>query len=147
MTRPIQKKRSPSSRAARTIAECMTPSPHSIGREQTLATAHAMMRKYRIRHLPVLSGGRLLGIVSQRDLYFLETLMSVDPDSVTVEEAMSPDVYRVERDASLGDVARTMTRRKYGCAVVMEKDRVVGMFTTIDALRALASLLGGAKAR
>jgi acetoin utilization protein AcuB len=119
----------------------MSPSPHSIGGDQTLDIAHAMMRKHGIRHLPVLSAGRLLGIVSQRDLYLVESLQDVDPRRVAVEEAMSQDVYRVSPDAQLQAVARTMTQRKYGCAVVMDQGHVVGMFTTVDALRALTGLL------
>lgn len=120
----------------------MSRSPHSIGRDQTLDTAHEMMRAHGIRHLPVLSAGRLLGLLSQRDLYLVETLPGVNPKRISVEEAMSQDVYRVAPSAKLEAVARTMTQRKYGCAVVMDEGRVVGMFTTVDALRVLTRLLG-----
>ena len=100
------------------------------------------MRAHGIRHLPVLSAGRLLGLLSQRDLYLVETLPGVNPKRISVEEAMSQDVYRVAPSAKLEAVARTMTQRKYGCAVVMDEGRVVGMFTTVDALRVLTRLLG-----
>jgi acetoin utilization protein AcuB len=102
-----------------------------------------MMRKYRVRHLPVLRAGELVGIVSQRDLYFLETLRDLDPETVTVEEAMSQDAYRVKPGASLAHTAQVMADKRYGCAVVMEEGEVVGIFTAVDALRALASLAGG----
>ena len=46
----------------------MTRAPLSIRPEQTLAEAHRLMRKHRIRHLPVVDRGKLVGIVSQRDL-------------------------------------------------------------------------------
>ena len=70
-----------------TIDQFMTRAPHTIGYHQTLATAHRMMRELSIRHLPVLDGGKLVGILSQRDLHFIETLKDVDPDEVPVSEA------------------------------------------------------------
>ena len=51
-----------------TIDQVMTPQPYTIGRDQTLATAHQMMRAHLVRHLPVLEHSELVGIVSQRDL-------------------------------------------------------------------------------
>lgn len=123
------------------IRSYMTPSPHSIGVEQPFSAAHKMMRELRIRHLPVLEGGRLLGIVSERDLHIVETLKDVDPNVVTVEEAMTSDVHCVAPDAPLDEVAREMAEHKYGSTVVMAGATVVGIFTTVDACRALAELL------
>ena len=101
-----------------------------------------MMREHRIRHLPVLHGGRLVGIVSDRDLHLVETLRDIDPDEVTVEDAMSPDLYAVGPDEALVHVVDTMAARKLGAAVVARGARVLGVFTTVDALHALADLLG-----
>jgi acetoin utilization protein AcuB len=119
----------------------MTHAPHSIGRDQKLAAAHAKMRELGIRHLPVLEGGKLAGVLSQRDLYFVEALDAVDTQLVRVEEAMSQDVYAVGPDTKLGDVVAKMLEHKYGCAVIVENGSVRGIFTTVDALRLLVSLL------
>jgi acetoin utilization protein AcuB len=123
------------------VQKYMTTSPHSIGVDQTLAHAHVMMKKLHIRHLPVLTGGRLVGIVTDRDLQFVETLRDVDPTTMQVEQAMSTDVYSVSPDAALDEVVREMGERKYGSAVVMQNEKVVGMFTTVDVCRAFAELL------
>jgi acetoin utilization protein AcuB len=123
----------------RTVRDFMTPAPHSIGRDQPLSLAQERMRSDGIRHLPVLHGGKLVGILSQRDALLVETLRDVDPATTTVEDAMSTDVYVVSPDTPLGDVARDMAERKYGCAVVAEGPHLVGIFTTIDALRALVA--------
>jgi len=119
----------------------MTRAVHSVGRKQSLKKAHDMMRKHQIRHLPVLDGGKLVGLVSLRDLTLVEGLPDVDPTVVVVEEAMTQVPYTVTRDAELGEVAREMARRKLGSAVVVRRDKVIGVFTTVDALRALSDTL------
>jgi acetoin utilization protein AcuB len=126
-----------------TIESYMTSSPQSIGYDQTLRQAHDLMREHQIRHLPVLQGGKLVGILSQRDLALIESLGDVEPDEVMVEEAMTREVFSVAPDAPLEDVALEMADRKLGSAVVVRGNEVVGVFTTVDALRALSELLRG----
>ncbi len=124
-----------------TIDNYMTASPHSIGADQTLATARMLMRKHKIRHLPVMRAGTLIGLVSARDLDFVEALAGVDPEKVSVEDAMSQEPYTVSPEAPLDEVALEMSRRRYGCAIVTKNNKVVGVFTTVDALRALCAVL------
>jgi acetoin utilization protein AcuB len=100
------------------------------------------MRAYEIRHLPVLDGGKLVGVLSQRDVLLVETLRDVDPTKVPVEDAMSTEVYKTTPQASLIEVATAMADHKYGCAVVMEGTKLAGIFTTVDALRALTRFVG-----
>lgn len=123
------------------VRQWMTPSPHSIGRDQPLAIAHKLMREHDLRHLPVLERGKIVGIVTQRDLYFLETIGAVDPETECVDEAMSPDVYCVGPDVRIREVVAEMAEHKYGCAVVIEHAKAIGVFTTTDALRLLSNLL------
>lgn len=119
----------------------MTHQPHTIGDEQTLANARERMRHWGVRHLPVLRGGHLVGVVSSRDIALVESLPGVDIERVTVDDAMSEDPWTVTRDAKLADVARVMAEQKLGTAIVVDDDNaVVGLFTTTDALRALAEL-------
>lgn len=125
------------------VRKYMSESLHSIGVEQTLTAAHELMRQHAVRHLPVLHGGRLVGLLSLRDLHLVETLPDVDPDQVKIEDAMSADPYTVAPDADLKAVAAYMAEHKLGSAVVMDGNKVVGVFTTVDALRALKDALGG----
>jgi acetoin utilization protein AcuB len=124
-----------------TVQQFMTEAPYTIGHDQTLAAAHRIMRAHRIRHLPVLDSGCLVGIVSLRDLHLVETLDDVNPEEVPVSDAMSQETFTVSPRASVYTVAAEMAEHKYGCAVVLEKKRVIGVFTTVDALRALAALV------
>ena len=124
-----------------TIQRFMTPAPHTISTRQTLAEAHQAMRERGVRHLPVVEEGKLVGVVSQRDLYLLETLRGVDVGRELVEEAMTDAPFVVGPDASLEEVAEAMANRKHGSAVIVENATVVGIFTSTDALRALVTLL------
>lgn len=130
MTKPIPR-----------IARYMSTTPHTIGREQTLSTAHKLMREHRVRHLPVLEGGKLVGVISDRDLALIETLRDVDVTTVTVEDAMTQAPYTVSPDASLDEVVATMAEHRYGSAIILDNGNVVGVFTTVDALTALSELL------
>lgn len=123
------------------IRKFMTHAPLTIGQEQTLNVAHEVMREHRVRHLPVLEGGKLVGVLSQRDLHLIETLREVDPAKTTVDEAMTGDVYVTGPDAGLDEVASQMAEHKYGSAVVVERGKVIGVFTTIDALNVLSELV------
>jgi acetoin utilization protein AcuB len=130
-----------------TIAKYMTASPHSIGAEQTLARAHIVMQEHKIRHLPVLHGGKLVGIVTDRDVHLVESLKDVDPRLVTVSDAMSQSIYSVSPESPLDEVVAEMGAHKYGSAVVMQNEKVVGIFTTVDVCRAFAELLNSRLAK
>ncbi|MEO7112164.1 MAG: CBS domain-containing protein [Polyangiaceae bacterium] len=123
----------------------MTPSPHSIGKEQKLLVAHRMMSVHKLRHLPVLEHGKLVGILSERDLFSLESLKGVEIERDCVEDAMTQDVYCVSPGAHLAEVVGEMVERKYGCTVVIDQMKVVGIFTAVDALGMLAEYLANAR--
>jgi acetoin utilization protein AcuB len=131
----------PAVRQYPTIRQYMTPAPHTIARHRSLAAARKAMLDYHVRHFPVIEEGKIVGLLSERDLLLVEALPNVNPTNVRVEEAMVEEVYTVTPDTPIGDVVETMINRKLGSAVVVEDDHVVGVFTTIDALRALQNLL------
>ena len=124
-----------------TIQKYMTAAPHSIGSDQTIATASQMMSSLQVRHLPVLRGGRLLGMITDRDVKLIEGFRDVDPTQLAVEEAMTEQPYTVEPDAPLDQVVSTMAEKKLGSAVILQNQKVVGIFTTVDACQALSELL------
>lgn len=124
-----------------TIQKFMTTFPHTIGFDQSLSKARDMMTEYRVRHLPVLKGGQLVGILSDRDLKLVSGFKDVDPEKLTVGEAYTPDPYITSPQAPLHNVALEMAEKKYGCALVADNNKLVGIFTEVDALRALGELL------
>jgi acetoin utilization protein AcuB len=123
------------------IKKYMTTDVQTIGDEQPMSVAHRLMREQHIRHLPVLHQGKLVGVLTDRDLRLVETLSDVDPTKVAVSEAMTPDPYVVSPDAELNEVVAMMAAKKYGSAVISDNGKVVGIFTTVDACSAFAELL------
>lgn len=124
-----------------TIQKYMTTVPHTIGFDQSLVKAEKMMNEFRVRHLPVLNGGKLVGILTDRDVKMVESFKDVDPSKVTVEEAFTPEPYIVSPEASLADVCAEMASRRFGCVLVCDHQKLVGIFTWVDALKAFDELL------
>lgn len=123
------------------ISRYMTRQPWTIEPGATLTAAHQLMRSHVIRHLPVMDSGKLVGIVTERDLHLIETLRDADPDQIKVDEAMTEHVYSVAPTDEVADVVERMADEKIGSAVVMADHRVEGIFTSIDALQVLATVL------
>lgn len=123
------------------IQKYMTTTPHSIGTDQTLAKAEEIMNQFKIRHLPVLDGGKLKGIITDRDIKFLRSFNDFDPTTTKVADCSVQDVFTVSPSSMLDAVCDQMAENKYGCAIVMDNNKLVGIFTWIDALRAMSELL------
>jgi acetoin utilization protein AcuB len=123
------------------ISRYMTRQPWTIERGATLTAAHQVMRSHAIRHLPVMDAGKLVGIVSERDLHLIETLPDADPDEVTVDDAMTETVYVAGPGDEVSAVVDRMAARKLGSVVVMRDRSVEGIFTSIDALQVLSHVL------
>ncbi|MBI5496854.1 MAG: CBS domain-containing protein [Deltaproteobacteria bacterium] len=123
------------------VSAVMTRGAHTISRDQSLESAHHVMDKFHVRHLPVMDHGKVAGMVSEHDLYLLETLRETNAFDVRVENAMSADPYTVSPNDPLYEVCDEMARNRYGAAIVVEHGRVVGIFTAVDALRVLSDML------
>jgi acetoin utilization protein AcuB len=123
------------------ILRYMTLTTFAIEVDQSIAVARRLMREHEIRHLPVLQNGVAVGVLSERDILLAESLPGIDPLRTLVDRAMTPNPYTVPADALLGQTARQMAEQKIGSAVVVERGKVIGIFTTVDACRALADLL------
>ncbi len=122
------------------IQKYMTAMPHTVGRAIPVQTALTLMREHRIRHLPVQDGGKLVGVLTDRDVKLASGFNGAQ--ELTVEEVMTSDPYTVTPETPLDHVTLQMAEHKYGCAVVQQSNgKVVGIFTSIDALRVLSEML------
>lgn len=124
----------------------MTLGPRVVAPTVTIAQALQIMREHTLRHLPVVDNGKLVGIVSERDLHLLEACARVNPADTQVREAMTQPVLTVYEHAPLDEVADQMVARRCGSVVITEDGTIRGIFTATDALVALAELLRRAAA-
>lgn len=127
------------------ILAFMTPFPYSIDVGAPLAEAHAFLRERQFRHLPVTRNGVLAGVLTDRDIKLAlgPDLGSPPERELCVGDVYQPDCYVVDASEHLETVARVMAERHVGSALVTRGDKLVGIFTTTDACRALARLLRG----
>lgn len=119
-----------------TVLEVMTPFPQTIASDDSLPHAQAIMDSLQIRHLPVVDNGRLVGLLSDRDIKSAK-----NQDQLTVGDICELEVYSVNYNEKVSTVASLMAEKKYGSAVVLKNNKVVGIFTTIDACKLLAEVL------
>jgi acetoin utilization protein AcuB len=131
----------PMNKSVPTVMKFMTVMPHSVGSDQTIDMAHKIMDENSIRHLPVMKAGQIAGIVSDRDLKLAMSIRGVEANKTTVDEVASSEVFLVKPDSKLDDVAKMMAEKKIGSVLVVDNHRLVGIFTTTDALKALNELL------
>lgn len=124
------------------IREHMTRIPHALHAGQSIAEALARMHRLNIGHLPVLDGGRLVGMLAETELS-RACEMGLDGNAVAVAEVMRHDVCSVSPQAPLSDVVRDMASRHSDCCAVVEDGAVIGILTSTDALAILADVLGG----
>jgi CBS domain-containing protein len=112
--------------------------------DEELSLASDIMNLARIRHLPIVEGDRLMGIISQRDLFkaSLASVMGHDYaetrdhlKSVSIRDAMVKKVLTVEPDTEIQEAGRVMLEKKIGCLPVVEGERLVGMVTETDIIR------------
>lgn len=121
------------------IAEFMTLQPQVVEAGVCAADALATMTRSGIRHLPVVQAGRLIGVVSERELNLTVGMESIDPSRVLVMDVCSLNPYIVSPETPLREVVQTMAKRHIGSALVSDEGRLVGIFTTVDACRVLST--------
>jgi len=121
-----------------TVDEYTSPIVITVEPNANLDQALELMQGNGIRHLPVTEEGKIIGILSERDL-----LLHVGKNwskMMTVKDIMQEDILTVQRNDDLGDVAYLLSSGKVGSAIVLEEDKLYGIFTTTDALNALVDL-------
>ncbi len=126
--------------ALQRIRAHMTASPVTITPDLSVADARDRMLTNRIRHLPVVEEGRLVGLVTDRDLAIVDGLSRRKRDRVLIHQIMRARPFICGPEDSLVAVARLMIERRVGSVIVVENGAPIGVFTTIDALRRLVEV-------
>jgi len=125
------------------IGSVMTSAPLTVSEDDPLDRARALMVRHKVHHMPVVRGNEVVGMLTDRDLHLVSYLANdlLREADMVAGDACVPDPYTVPPDAPLEDVLRDMGERRIGSALVVEKGRLVGIFTAHDACTELARML------
>lgn len=116
---------------ATTVANIMVKPVVTATPNTSVGDARRLLEKSRVRHLPVLEGGLLVGIVSDRDLRSART------DTVPIREIMTRTVFVLSPDTSVRQAARLFRERRFGAMPVLDGRELVGIVSVVDVLRVL----------
>jgi acetoin utilization protein AcuB len=121
----------------------MTPFPYFVDTDEEVAEVERLMRKHHIRHIPVQQDGRVVGIVSERDLFHLgdRFLPNIDKARIRAREIMVDDPYIVAFETPLSEIALEMAKRHIGSAIVLHHEKLAGILSATDICRILAEIL------
>jgi CBS domain-containing protein len=120
------------------IKEIMQQHLATARQTDDLATAVQIMLWAGVRHLPVVEDGKLVGLLSERDVLWASAEAEDDKSAQSVGEAMSTPVETASPNDSVTTVAARMAKDRLGCMPLVEAGRLVGIVTTTDLLRAQA---------
>jgi acetoin utilization protein AcuB len=131
------------------VSDWMVPDPVTVGPRATVAEAEAVLEARRIRHLPVLEGDRLVGLITDRDVRLASMPRPRKepnhPDAllqlIRVEQVMTRDPATASPDMPIAEAARRMLEHRYGGLPVVKDGRLVGIITQGDLLKALIALV------
>ena len=129
------------SKAVPHISKYMTPMPQTIESHQRISDAKNMMKTLNVRHLPVVAGGDLVGILSESDINLISLLKDVNLDRTFVNDAMTLHPFVVHPEAAVDETCAKMADDRISSAVVVQENgTIVGIFTYVDALRTLSEV-------
>ncbi|WP_406678533.1 CBS and ACT domain-containing protein [Moorella sp. ACPs] len=133
------------------VRDHMSPNPITVTRDTSVLDALELMKKHKIRRLPVVQDGRLVGLVTERDILRVSpspasTLSAFEVNylvaKMTVKDAMIKRPITVPPDMTIEEAALLMREHKIDNLLVMEKEKLVGIITQTDLFEALIKLFG-----
>jgi CBS domain-containing protein len=134
---------------AKTVRDIMTTEVTTLGRNDSLQLVKDIMNLGRVRHFPVTEDGKVVGVVSQRDLYkaslgsvmkYGEKAQRAFLEGIVVKEVMSDPPITIAPHASVQEAARLMMEKKIGCLPVLEGAQLVGIVTETDMLKLVVEM-------
>lgn len=134
------KKRSP-------VSEIMTKNVITLNTTDTLDTAETLFKKNKIRHIPVVSGDKIIGMLSYTDLLRISFADAVDDDEenvetivynmFTIEQVMAKNLVSVDPDTTIKEVAEILAKKEFHALPILDDGKLVGIVTTTDLINYL----------
>ena len=129
------------------ISNIMTPNPIVLNLNDGLAQAEYLFKKHKMRHLPVVKGDQILGIISMTDLARISSVDSYDPDNFSIdtsiyelfslEQIMVRNPKCIDPDLTIKEAAQQFLEAEYHALPVVDDNKLVGILTTTDLIHYL----------
>ncbi len=125
------------------VGAVMTSFPYFVEADDTASKLERMMDEHGIRHLPVQNKGKVVGIVSERDLhhYVKRDAPEAEKETIQARRIMIPDPYIVPFRTPLNEVVFEMAKRRIGSVIVQRQGKLAGILSAIDVCRILGEYL------
>ncbi len=126
------------------VEEYTTPNPVTAREDMLIDDLRRLMEEHGIRHLPIVRGGTVVGVISDRDARLVAGLDFEQKLQVRAADIMAPDPLTVSAATPLDEVAYAMSEQKIGSVIVNDENgQFLGIFTVTDALNALIEIARG----
>jgi len=122
------------------VRDFMSRLPEEVDHREPLSSAIQVMNELHVRHIPVMDGVALFGVLSRQDVQDAWLRYGETAEEMEIGEICTRDVLTFEPLAKLPQVAKAMAERGVTSALVVDAGVLVGIFTSSDALRVLAEL-------
>ncbi len=123
------------------VEEFTTPNPVTATEDMSIDALRQLMQQYGVRHLPIVRGEKVVGLLSDRDVRVAQGLSAEHKIHVSAADIMATDPVAVRATMPLDEVAYVMSERKIGSVIVNEDSgEFLGIFTVTDALNALIEI-------
>ncbi len=140
-------------RAELHVKDYMTPNPETLSPEDRLLDAELLVRRAGIRHMPVVSENRLVGLLTERDIRrYAPSILHSSPEeyneifeNTLVGKVMTKQVTTIGPETPLTEAAAQLYAQHRGCLPVVDGERVIGIITRRDILRFANDTLSGAR--
>ncbi len=129
------------------VSSIMTTSIIALQTKDTLETAEALFKQYNIRHIPVVNGTQVIGMLSYSDLLRISFADAVGEDELnvdtvvynmfTIAQVMTKKVVTVNSNTTVKEVAKILSKREFHALPVVDNAALVGMVTTTDLINFL----------
>jgi len=129
------------------VSAIMTSDVITVNHDDDLETAEALFKKHKIRHIPVVRGKKIIGMLSYTDLLRISFADAVDEDEqqvdtvvynmFTIEQVMAKNLISVNANTTIKEVAEILAKKEFHALPVLDNDKIVGIVTTTDLINYL----------
>ncbi len=127
------------------VSKIMSDQLISVNTTQKLREVEAIIDENNIRHVPVVSGDKVIGLISKTDLERVSFVNTIDGsnlgtsmyDVLSIEQVMSKNLKTVQESDTIHDVAEILTKNEFHALPVLEGDKLKGIVTSTDLIQYL----------